>query len=153
MRRIFKLVHKRHAGNTGCCRPSEDFPQQLSPTERKGVEFPMFHMVGAAGFEHATPGSQNQCSTRLSYTPKRYETVRQADTLCRTHPQAILWAKPSFFHQGEFLAGRSFANSMRRHRYWPHSMSREMGFTQNAVALLLRKSFSFDLRQIKRDMR
>ncbi len=27
-------------------------------------------MVGAARFELATPGSQNQCSTRLSYTPK-----------------------------------------------------------------------------------
>jgi len=34
-----------------------------------------------------------------------------------------------------------------------YSGSLEIGFTQQAVDLLLRKSFSFDLRQIKRDMR
>jgi len=34
-----------------------------------------------------------------------------------------------------------------------YSLSREFGFTPQAVALLVRKSFSFDLRQIKRDMR
>jgi len=34
-----------------------------------------------------------------------------------------------------------------------YSVSREIGFTQHAEDLLMRKSFSFDLRQIKRDMR
>ena len=31
----------------------------------------MIVMVGAARFELTTPGSQNQCSTKLSYTPTR----------------------------------------------------------------------------------
>jgi len=35
----------------------------------------------------------------------------------------------------------------------PYSVPLEIGFTRDAEDLLLRKSFSFDLRQIKRDMR
>jgi len=34
-----------------------------------------------------------------------------------------------------------------------NSVSGEIGFTQHAADLLLRKSFSFDLRQIDSDMR
>jgi len=35
----------------------------------------------------------------------------------------------------------------------PYSVSRDIGFTQQAEDLLVCKSFSFELRRIKRDMR
>ena len=69
-------------------------------------------MVGAAGFEPATPASRTQCSTGLSHAPTRWRLIASAFAHCKEPDLRIL---PPSNRRSEVPAPQA-ANSTRDFR-------------------------------------
>ena len=71
---------------------SQGFAGELDNKKSESINFRFLILVGMTGFEPTTPTSRTQCSTRLSYIPKRFYLFTLFFMVCQA-----LFSKKYFF--------------------------------------------------------